>query len=294
MRKAKKVKTNLRKEFQIKLRRDVVTSDKACKKTLLSVLQSIEDQGCFDFKVKAKSGKSWKRRGERYDTMPGKTGIFRANRLSLATEKREDKKGKFTKLKCKLHNFVPELLYRTPEQSWAWPAAGDYEKKKKVELRFKLEQDIHFNNCKYCSTGYLTIPGCKHQFKKVKDFLPYFPRLTRVPGVHKDMTLSRVKNWDEVVFEDIEMTIGDWDITGALVTRRDHITGEWDESEFSFKLKLENYDCSKIMEPARGWPYRDMRALQLVYNELFNNEQVFIREPGIFYFADSVSSHSCK
>lgn len=280
----------MRKEFQVKLRRDIVTSDEACRKTLLSVLQGIEDQGCFDFKLKGNSGATWKRRGERYDTMPGNAGIFRSNRLSLATEKREDKNGKFTKLKCKLHNFVPELLYRTPKKSWVWPSPGNY--KTNVKLKFKLEQDVHFNNCKYCSTGYLTIPGCNHKFKKMKDFLPYFPRLTAIPGVHKDMALWKVKNWDEVVFDDIKMTIGTWDIRGALVTRRDHVTGEWDESEFSFKLKRNGRGCLKAMEPARGWG--ELRALQLVYDELFKNDQVFIREPGIFYFADPVSSHGCK
>lgn len=291
---AKKVAMNFRKEFQIKLRGDAVTSDKTYKQTLLDALKGIEASGRFDFKIKAKSGNTWKRRGERYDTMPGNTGTFRANRVSLATEKGKDKHGKFTKLKCKLHNFVPQLLYRTPEESWAWPAAGAHEKDKSVKLRFKLEQDIHFNNCKYCSTGYLTLRGHKHQFKKVKDFLPYFPRLTKIPGVHEDMPLSRVKNWDEVVFDNIKMTIGKWGIMGALVTRRDHVTGELDESEYSFKLRMEGSGCSVVMEPALGWPYQDLCTLQLVYDELFKNDKVFIREPGVFYFADPVGSHSCK
>ena len=284
---ATKLTLRLSKEFQIKVREEAVISDDHCIETVMDILEGIEESGRFDFKLKRKSGRRWERRGERYDTLPT-IGLFKSNNVTLATEKRGEGDDARTKLKCKLHNFVPELLYETVESAWSVPAPGDYGDE--VEPKFKLEQDIHFTNCKTCATGYLTLPGRDHEFSKVKEFLPYYPNLLKIPGTKRSQHLVKVKDWNETVFDDIEMSIGDWAIRGALVTRRDFLTGAWDESEFSFKIERALGDEEDPMEPAAGWDYQKLRELAAIYNELYRIDSIFIRAPSIFTFADPVSS----
>jgi hypothetical protein len=236
---------------------------------------------------------SWRRHGERYDILP-EVGLFKSHDISLATEKGEKDGRKGTKLKCKLHNLVPELLYERSKKSYCYPTAGRFAKTKGVEPKFKLEQDVHFNNTKYCATGYLIIPGDKHRFGKVGDFLHFFPRLKDLSGVQKDIPLLKVRDWQETVFDDLKFRIGDWDFDGALVTRRDTHTGAWVESEFSFKIKPPKDKKSKkkssCLDPCGIWDHRKLRKLAAIYDELYATSTVFIQQPPIFYFSNPVSS----
>jgi hypothetical protein len=105
-----------------------------------------------------------------------------------------------------------------------------------------------------------------------------------------------VKDWRETVFDNLDFRIGNWDFGGALVTRRDSITGEWVESEFSFKIKLPKdakSDC-EYLDPADGWDYGRLQKLSGVYSELFRMSSVFIQTPSIFYFSDPVSSQDVR
>lgn len=286
---ANEIKEKFSKELQIKLRREVGFSDENCISTLKAVMRNIEARGRFDFSIEKFPTESWSRHGERFDTAPN-AGLFRTNGISLATEKViKGKTGKErTKLKCKMHSLLPELLYDKREESYCYPST----EVDSIETKFKLEQDIHFNNCKHCATGYFLLAGVEYQFETARDFLEYFPTLGMLPGVDKKAPLFKVKDWEETVFDELEFNIGDWKIKGALVTRRDMITREWVESEFSFKIKLPKKQLGKCthLDPAKGWEYEKLKELANVYNEMFGISSIFIRTPSIFYFSDPVSS----
>ena len=289
------MKKRFRKEFQIKLREAVVSpvdEDNAdlMKKALRQVEKSISD-----FKLDKFKKKSWTRQGDRYDSA---NDFFKKHRISLATEYNSVKNR--TKLKCKLHNFVPELLYTQPNKSRCWPRPDS---NKVSGRRFKLEQDVHFNNCKYCCTGYMWFKG-PLRFQRAGDLLEFYPNLEELDGFDKKMQLRRVKEWDEVIFDDLKMKAGKLELGGALVTRRYRSNRELDESEFSFKLRSKkitnNFDP---MEPAACWKRKGLLVLQEVYDELFrsfaydansNPGGIFIKDPGIFYFTEPVSGHCGK
>jgi len=276
------VTMKLSKEFQVKLKQALGEDHKEAKDALFNVLKCIADSGRYHFKVESK-GDSWERRGERYDTLPN-IGLFQQNGISLATEKRKGEKAG-TKLKCKLHNLVPELLYSKPETSWGWPrdeVAG-------VERKFKLEQDIHFDNTKFCATGYLVLLGTDWKFKQVGDFTRYYPLLSDLPGIHQNQRLYRVKDWDECVQDDMEFEICGEQVKGALVTRRNRLDDSWDETEFSFKVKQKNKECGWL-QPAEGWDMDCLRTLSAIYCELYRLTSVFIQSPSVFYFHDPVVS----
>ncbi len=291
-----KVKKKLSKEFQIKLRKQAVPWDQAARDRVLELLESIEVEKRFGLEVVSQGCGPKERRGERYDTLPD-IGLFRRQGISLASEKTGSGSEARTKLKCKLHSLVPELLYPKPNKAWCWPALPGEGNERGYKPKFKLEQDIHFNNTKFCATGYLTLPGHDHEFARVEDFLPYFPRLEGLDGVRPDRLLVRVKDWDEVVFDDMEFCIGKLELKGALVSRYRHDSGEWDETEFAFKLKRKQNrddDCDKFLRPAAGWRYRDLRRLAALYKELFSISSVFIQSPSIFYFSDPVASRDIR
>ncbi len=285
-----KLVTKVSKEFQIKLRPEVATSDKTAISEMMRVLKALANSDRHKFHI-IKMGETWQRHGERYDTAQG-TGMFKEQQLSLATEKRGEGKKARTKLKCKLHNFVPELLYRDHEKAFCTPVLKPYKKSSgiRIEPKFKLEQDIHFNNTKYCATGYLTLPGREHSFTTVKEFARFYPRLLKLSGIESKTPLVKVKDWNETVHDNIIMRIGDMELRGALVTRRDRISGALDESEFSFKLSQSKIGCTPL-DPAADWNYRDLQRLEALYNEMFEMEGVFMQDPTIFYFANPVSSH---
>jgi hypothetical protein len=276
------VTTKLSKEFQVKLKQSLGEYYEQARDTLLDVLKCVETSGRYRFKVQSE-GESWKRRGERFDTLPN-IGLFRQNGISLATEKRKDDKAG-TKLKCKLHNLVPELLYSKPETSWGWPRDDVVG----VERKFKLEQDIHFDNAKFCATGYLVLPGTDWKFKQVGDFTRYFPLLSDLPGVRQDQRLYKVKDWDEYVQDEMVFEICGEKVEGALVTRRNRLDNSWDETEFSFKVKQKDKECGWL-QPARGWDEDCLRTLSAIYKEMYRMSSVFIQSPSIFYFHDPVAS----
>ncbi len=291
-----KVETKLSKEFQIKMRKRAVPWDQAARDRLLELLASIEAEQRFGLEVLSVGGGPKERRGERYDTLPD-VGLFRCQGISLASEKTGGGSEARTKLKCKLHNLVPELLYRKRKKAWCWPALPAEDAEPSYQPKFKLEQDIHFNNTKVCATGYLTLDGHEHEFVRVADFLPYFPRLEGLEGVGAERLLVRVKDWDEVVFDDMQFRIGKLKLKGALVSRYRHDSGEWDETEFAFKLKRKRSkddDCDKFLRPAAGWRYRDLRRLAALYRELYSISSVFIQSPSIFYFSDPVASRDIR
>jgi hypothetical protein len=57
------VKTKFSKELQVKLRREIGTSDDNCIATLEAVLRSIQASGRFDFHIEKLGMKSWRRHG---------------------------------------------------------------------------------------------------------------------------------------------------------------------------------------------------------------------------------------
>ena len=267
------------KEFQIKLRKDVSASDCDSIGVVQKVLSELVSDNALELDLD--STRKWLRRGERYDTCGN---LFRAHNISLATEKSERDGKQRTKLKCKLHSFVPELLYKRRKSAHCYPSPSN----SGVKTKFKKEQDIHFDNCKYCATGYLTLSGTGDEFNRVGDFIEYYPNLAKIPGVQPSDRLERVKNWDESVFDNIKMEINGWKLKGALVTRREHRSGEWVESEFSFKAK----------EPKKGWKRKDLRAFAAGYTRLLREyahaDGLFIRAPSIFFFDNPVSSRDIE
>lgn len=267
------------KEFQVKIARELGTSDTECLRVVQEILQNLQRGGWISDLTPPKCGwgisGTWRRHGERFDT---ELGLFKSNKISLATEKWAiDDKGR-TKLKCKLHNFVPELLYPRPdkagrpEKAYCYPSVAD----SGIKTRFKLEQDVHFNNCKYCATGYFTLRGHDREFNRVSDFLAFYPKLAKVPGLDPKMKLELVKDWNELVFDDVSMKVAGMDVESALVTRRERVGDSWVESELAFKLK----------EPKGGWDHKALMAFAHVYQHLFEcyGGRYFIREPSIFYF----------
>ena len=98
-----------------------------------------------------------------------------------------------------------------------------------------------------------------------------------------------------MVFDDMEFCIGKLELKGALVSRYRRDSGEWEETEFAFKLKRkQNDDCDDLLRPAAGWRYRDLRRLAALYRELSTISSVFIQSPSIFYFSDPVSSRDIR
>jgi len=285
---SRKVIRQLSKEFQIKVVEDVGRSDDACIDRVWDLLKSISESGRQDFRLLGEKPVPWVRHGERFDT-DRTAGVLLANRISLATEKRRDEGGGRTKLKCKLHNLVPELLYPSARRALCYPAKGPYRRRGDVKARFKLEQDVHFTNTKYCATGYLTIPGAGHRFDTLADFFPYFPNLARVAGLSPDLRLERVKDWQETVWDDFRFCVGGRNLRGALVTRRVTGSGSWEESELAFKVRQPKAR-SRWLRPGRGWDRRSLAALAALYDELYGHAEVFIQRPPIFLFANPVSS----
>ncbi len=81
-----------------------------------------------------------------------------------------------TKVKCKYHNFIPELLFDKMKEAVSWPTRKKL-KGKSIKRKMKLEEDVHFDNIKFCASGSVVLPGTSHNFKKVKDFSKFFERI---------------------------------------------------------------------------------------------------------------------
>lgn len=210
----------------------------------------------------------WVREGIRYDTDPDKNkGLFRRNNTSLAIEATDE----LTKYKCKLHNFIPELLFSKPASALCYP------KNKGRGAKLKLEQDIHFNNCKYCASGSLFLKGRRTDIGTVGDFSRLFPRIERIAPA--DTVLFPVSHWQETVCGEMTTAWRDISIQWNLVTRRDHKTGKMLESELSYKIV-------KAMKD--DWDHELLSLASSLYLDL-RTAGIFLQDPPVFYFHDPVA-----
>lgn len=216
--------------------------------------------------------KSSPREGIRYDT---DDGLFKANNLTLAIEAT----GKRTKLKCKGHNFVPELLYDKPSLAVSYPDIRESAAYKKHDTTFKLEQDLHFDNIKYCASGSLYVKGCQTGDKDSSFFSRYFPGIeTLLP---KAAPLQAISHWVETVFDDMDTRWGHNDIDSwMLVNRWDANTERLLEAEISFKI---------VKDMNEAWDYAGLRDASRLYLAL-QKTGIFRDLPPIFTFANPVSS----
>lgn len=214
----------------------------------------------------------WCREGIRYDAADGR---LKAHNLTLAIEATE----KRTKLKCKQHDFVPEMLFDKPEKATVFPdikKTGDY---KKHDTTLKREEDLHFDNIKYCASGSFYLKGRQTQDKDSTFFTRYYPKLeVFFPEV---VPLREVSHWDESIFDDMRAVWGRNDIDSwMLVIRRDAATRALLEAELSFKV-------AKPLEDE--WDYRALRDAGQLYLAL-RKTGIFQELPPIFTFANPVSS----
>jgi hypothetical protein len=214
----------------------------------------------------------WHRDAIRYDTADGR---LKANDLTLGIEATDER----TKLKCKQHSFIPELLFEEPTHAIVYPdieASGVY---KKHDTKLKREQDIHFDNIKYCASGSLFVKGRQADIKDSSFFTHYYPRLDKVLPV--TVPLKAVSHWDEMVYDDMRTRWKHADIdTWMLVDRWDAKTKELLESELSFKV------VKGLDDP---WDYGLLRAASTLYHAL-EKTGLFLELPPIFTFFNPVSS----
>ncbi|MFY9261885.1 MAG: hypothetical protein WAO71_15450 [Gallionella sp.] len=219
-------------------------------------------------KVKWVFPKPWKREGIRYDTdAVSSNGLFRQHNMSLAIEATDE----LTKYKCKLHQFIPELLYRKPKAALCYP------QNKGTDVKLKREQDIHFNNCKYCASGSLFLKGRQTNIRTVGDFGRLFPRIEQIAPF--DTPLYPVSHWQETVCGKMVSSWRDMTLEWTLVTRWDHQTHTLLESELSYKVvKSMKADWDDALLAIASQLYLDLRTTG-----------IFRLHPPIFYFHDPVS-----
>lgn len=214
----------------------------------------------------------WHRDAIRYDTADGQ---LKENDLTVGIEATDER----TKLKCKQHNLVPELLFDRPTHAIGYPDIEASRVYKKHDTKLKREQDIHFDNVKTCASGSLFVKGRQTDIRDSAFFMRYYPRLDKV--LPKVVPLRAVSHWDEVVFDHMRTRWKHADIdTWMLVNRWDAKTGELLESELSFKI-------AKEMDAE--WDYRLLHAASDLYLALRATRR-FRELPPIFTFADPVSS----
>lgn len=214
----------------------------------------------------------WRREGIRYDTADGR---LKANKLTLGVEATD----KRTKLKFKQHDFVPEMLFDKPKNATVLPNIKQSAKYKKHDTTLKREEDLHFDNIKYCASGSLYVKGRQTDVRDTGFFAPYYPGLARM--FPKSVALQPVSRWNETIFDDITATWGD-DVVDSwmLVNRWDAITGELLEAELSFKV-AKDFDVA--------WNYDALRQAERLYLAL-QATGLFRPWPPIFTFANPVSS----
>lgn len=214
----------------------------------------------------------WWREGIRYDT---EAGLFKANRLTLAIEATD----KRTKLKCKQHDFVPELLFAKPGDSPAYPDIRASRGYKKHDTTFKREQDLHADNLKYCASGSLYVKGRQTEVRDTSFFSRYFPGLLEVAP--EATPLRVLSHWNEAIFDAMTTRWGSIEIDSWMLVDR------WQagkdvllESELSFKV------ARKMDE---DWDYRTLREASRLYLAL-QDTGLFVALPPIFTYANPVSS----
>ena len=270
------------KEFQMKVDinaflgnspREPGKTDKEIYKAVIAELKAAIKKLAPDSGTVTYADDGWRREGIRYDTSDRQ---LKAEYLTLAIEATSTD----TKLKCKSHQFVPELLYTKPKKSPCmpdWDALPDY---RKDDAKFKLEQDIHFDNIKFCASGSLYLEGKQTSFPVLGSFGTYFPGLEKL--LEPATPLVQVSHWDEAVYDDITTNwkggkkISDW----MLVNRWQWGTNQLLEAELSFKI-------TKTM--GDDWDQDELEQAQALYLVLQANS-FFIAYPPIFTFANPVSS----
>lgn len=217
--------------------------------------------------------KVWRREGIRYDTCDNR--LKQDNNLTLAIEATDER----TKLKSKQHNFIPELLFKKPDRSVCYPDIQASKGYKKHDTKFKLEEDLHFSNLKYCASGSLFIEGRSTQVETLEFFSRYFPALENL--LPSSTPLKALSHWDEAVFDDMSV---EWDGTEfndwMLVNRWEWNTNKLIESELSFKVEKEMDE---------DWEYDDLRKANQLYLAL-QKKSLFIQVPPIFFYNNPVSS----
>lgn len=218
--------------------------------------------------------KVWRREGLRYDTES--STLKKDHNLTLAIEATDER----TKLKCKEHNFIPELLFEKVEESPCYPDIQASKGYDKHGTKFKLEEDLHFSNLKFCASGSLFIEGRCTQVRTLEFFSRYFPNLLKlIPN--QNTPLKILSHWDEAVFDDMSV---EWDGTKfddwMLVNRWEWGTNTLLESELSFKVE-------KKME--KDWKYDVLRKANQLYLAL-QKKSLFIKTPPIFFYNNPVSS----
>lgn len=262
-------------EFQLKIDPGLITKKSDAQK--INAELYIKVQEVIAAAVRKLAGKSrlkltfpepWKREGIRYDTDLDKAkGLFRNHNMSLAIEATDE----LTKYKCKLHNFIPELLYAKPETALCYP------KDKGRDTKFKLEQDIHLDNCKYCASGSLFLKGRRTDITRVGDFSRLFPGIKSIASA--STALIAVSHWQETVCGKMVTAWRDITIQWDLVTRWDHLTGKMIESELSYKVTKRMKD---------DWDRDFLELASKLYLDL-RIAGIFRQSPPIFYFQDPVA-----
>lgn len=209
----------------------------------------------------------------RYDTSPKSSdGLFRKRWLSLAIEATK----KQTKLKCKHHSFVPELLFANAGDSVCYPSDPPLGHTKP---RFKIEQDIHFNNTKTCASGSVHIPGRRTDVEDVSFFSRHFGKLESLCA--PDTRLHAVSHWQETVFEGLGVGWGKVRFANMMLVNR------WD---FETNTLLESELAFKIRKPLGAeWNYEQLGLSSKLYAALHATGN-FRQDPPIFYYFDPVSS----
>lgn len=266
---AKKIFRERSIEFQLKV--DAVTNeteptliDAALYDKIRKVVAESAQKFAGKSRLKATFPKPWIRTGIRYDTVEA---LFRHHNMSLAIEATD----KLTKYKCKQHGFIPELLYEMPKSALCYP------RNKGTDVKLKLEQDIHFDNCKYCASGSLFLKGRRTEIASVADFSRLFPGIEQIAPA--DAQLYPVSHWQETVCGKMVTSWRDVVIEWNLVNRWDDKTHALIESELSYKI---------IKSMKDDWDYPLLELASKLYLDL-RTAGIFRQSPPIFYFHDPVA-----
>lgn len=263
-------------EFQLKVDTAMVTNqtepsavDAALYAKVQKVISRAVKKIAGKSKLKLTFPKPWIREGIRYDTdVQSSKGLFRQHNMSLAIEATDE----MTKYKCKQHHLIPELLFRKPKSMLCYP------KNKGSSVKLKLEQDIHFNNCKYCASGSLFLKGRRTDIATVGDFSRLFPKIEKIAP--PDTLLFPVAHWQETVCGKMVTQWDDISLEWNLVTRWDHQTQTLVESELAFRI---------LKKTKANWDDALLAICSQLYLDL-RTAGIFHPHPPIFYYHDPVSS----
>jgi hypothetical protein len=216
--------------------------------------------------------KPWRREGIRFDSADRE---LKRHNLTLAIEATDEK----TKLKCKQHHFIPELLFAKPKDSVCLPNAKAARSYKEHSAKFKLEEDLHYSNIKYCASGSLFVKGRSQQVSTIDYFSRYFPSLDRL--LPASTPLEPLSHWDEAVYDEMITRWGKYEFSDwMLVNRWAYGSNTLLESELSFKVDIAMND---------DWDHKRLYHASQLYLEL-QRTGIFRAAPPIFFYDNPVSS----